>query len=334
MRELSSLQLMLTRRCQLRCVYCPIIKRDADMSAKTLDRAVDFLFTSPARALRLDFTGGEPFLRSDLVRRAVLRAEKLSAKTGKKISFYAVTNALALKKEMISFLKTRDILLELSLDGGRRRHNRFKRPADPGLDPYAGTTAAIKPVREAGVKYFAVMVAAPESVRSFGSDFEHLYGLGIRNFDINYALGRLWGRAALMGLKRAFTRICVSHAGELRSGELRLGNFGKRSEPALLNSEVMVDVDGSLHSMSEWMFESSRSGGVPPFRLGTVYGAGGLGGIVMNKATAYYTLLTVCGGDARVKSIIRNNIETGISFSAFVEGLKVRLFSGADGGGE
>ena len=334
MNPLSSVQLMLTRRCQLRCVYCPIIKRDSDMSPETLDRAVDFLFTSSAGDLRLDFTGGEPFLRPDLVRRAVLRAEKLSRKTGKKISFYAVTNAIALDRETLSFLKSRDILIELSLDGARRRHNRFKRPADPGLDPYAATTAAIKPVRDSGVRHFAVMVATPENVRSFYADFEHVYGLGLRNFDINYALGRLWGRKAVVGLKRAFGRICVSHAGELRCGGLRLGNFDKRSEPALLNSEAMVDTDGGLHSMSEWMFENSRAGAVPPFRLGTVYSDGSLDGIVMNKATAYYTLLTVYGGNTRIRSIIRNNIETGISFSAFVAGLKSRLFRDAERRGE
>ena len=54
----------------------------------------------------------------------------------------------------------------------------------------------------------------------------------------------------------------------------------------------------------------------------------------MNKATAYYTLLSVSRGNARIKSIIMNNIKTGISFSTFVAGLKRRLFPDAAGGVE
>lgn len=39
----NNLQLMITRRCQLRCKYCPIVKKDKDMSEKVLYRAIDLL---------------------------------------------------------------------------------------------------------------------------------------------------------------------------------------------------------------------------------------------------------------------------------------------------
>ena len=54
----------------------------------------------------------------------------------------------------------------------------------------------------------------------------------------------------------------------------------------------------------------------------------------MNKATAYYTLLSVSGGSARIRAIIRNNIDTGLSFFGFVSGIKKRIFGAAGGRAE
>jgi MoaA/NifB/PqqE/SkfB family radical SAM enzyme len=324
----NGMQLMVTRRCHLRCTYCPVQKRDADMSPEAADRAVDFLFTSPARELRLDFTGGEPFLRFDTVRRAVLRAEKLAVRLGKKISFYAVTNGIELDDEKTAFLAARPFLMELSLDGDRATHNRFKKTHLRGLDAYACTAAAIKKVRAAGIKHFAVMVAAPESAAALAYSFEHAYSLGVRSFDINYAIGRMWDSKHIEFFKRSFATICLRHGAELRSGELNLGNFSKRCEPALLNSEIMADADGSLHMMSEWLFERVIKGASPPFGLGSVFDKPRMADMGFGRAAAYYTLLKMYGGNRKLRGIIVNNVSAGLEIGAFVAQVKAKVCGG------
>ena len=66
--------LLITRRCQLRCSYCDIQEYGGDISEEDVVKAVDFLFTSTRRSLTLQFFGGEPLLRFDLIQKAVARA--------------------------------------------------------------------------------------------------------------------------------------------------------------------------------------------------------------------------------------------------------------------
>lgn len=78
MRNERLLVLVLTRRCERRCGYCPQSFDDADMSEGTLDAALDGLLPRMASPVRLKLFGGEPLLRPDLVTRALERAAVLS----------------------------------------------------------------------------------------------------------------------------------------------------------------------------------------------------------------------------------------------------------------
>lgn len=77
MRNEKLLVLVLTRRCERRCGYCPQSFDDADMSEGVLDASLDLLprLSGP---VRLKLFGGEPLLRPDLVKRALSRAAVLS----------------------------------------------------------------------------------------------------------------------------------------------------------------------------------------------------------------------------------------------------------------
>ena len=55
-----NLQFMVTRRCHLRCVYCPADKRDEDLDMAHALRALDLLFRSEDDSFRVDFAGGDP----------------------------------------------------------------------------------------------------------------------------------------------------------------------------------------------------------------------------------------------------------------------------------
>lgn len=91
-----SLTLLLTRRCNLRCIYCYA-------AAKDFGRTMDLNFAIETlnwfekqlngKALRISFHGGgEPTLEIGLMQKIVLRACYLSEKSGKKTRFQIVTN--------------------------------------------------------------------------------------------------------------------------------------------------------------------------------------------------------------------------------------------------
>lgn len=326
-RGTSNIQLMLTRRCHLRCSYCPIRKGNEDMPQAVLDRSVDLLLSSNSDSLRLDFTGGEPLLRFDLVKRAMERAKRLSGRRHKKISFYIVTNAIALIQEMVSYLGANDVQFELSLDGDKSTHNRFKIVHSGGLDPYKKTTEALNLILKSKIKYVAIMVVTPSTLGAMRQNFEHLLSLGISTVDINYALGAIWDNKSIARFFKELGMLCVDHSGSLKSGKLELGNLGRRSEPALLNTEIMIDTDGSIHSMSEWLFESAAASRRPPFPMGDVFRLNSLDSICLGRFHSYYTLMKMYGHIPKIRRVVLNNVNMGVLTSRFLEKLKGDLLS-------
>lgn len=77
MRSENLLVLVLTRRCDRRCGFCPQAFDDADMSEATLDAALGGLLPLLARPARVKLFGGEPLLRPDLASRAVEAVARL-----------------------------------------------------------------------------------------------------------------------------------------------------------------------------------------------------------------------------------------------------------------
>lgn len=321
----ANLQLFVTRRCQLRCRYCPILKGDGVMSAETARKGADLLLGHSSPRLRLDFGGGEPLLNFEVVRETADHAARRARALGKDLSFYMVTNAVLLDGAALDWAARLGILLELSLDGGRDDHNRFKAAYDRGLDPYAATRAGVERAVRAGVPHFVIMVASPANVRRLAENFEHLLDMGVRRVDISYAIGGVWSpedEEAFFGQVRT---ILARHRAALDSGELYLGNARKRVEPTILNSELMVDTDGGLHQMSEWMFETTPAEAPAPFPLGTVDEVRDVNALRWSRFHAYYTLLTMHAGDEGVRSAVLNNIAFGLRVGRFFRDEAARL---------
>ena len=307
-----NLQLMVTRRCQLRCTYCPVDKGDRDMSAGVVDRAVDLLLTARSPRVRLDLTGGEALLREDLVRRAVDRLAEGASARGKQTDLYMVTNGLAIDGGTARWLAEAGFELELSLDGPPEIHNRWKVPRDRGVDPYGRTRAAIEAVLAAGGRHRVVMVVTPETVTDLPRSFRHVVDLGVRKVDVNYAVGRRWRGEPLRGYLDGLRQVVADHRGAIRGGDLRLGNLGSRNEPSILNAEWMVDTDGSLHRMTEWALEAWRPSGVAEPSVGYVFSVRGWYDIYTGRFHAYLTLLrTYAWRDPALRETLLDSVITG-----------------------
>ncbi len=313
----ANLQLFVTRRCQLRCRYCPIRKGEDSMSAETARKGADLLLGHRSARLRLDFGGGEPLLNFGVVRETAAYAAGRARALGKDLRFYMVTNAVLLDDAVLDWAKREGVLLELSLDGAREDHNRFKTAHERGLDAYEATRAGVQRAARAGAPHFVIMVASPVNVRRLAENFEHLLDLGARRVDISYAIGGIWSREDGEAFFAQLEEILRRHARALESGEIYLGNARKRVEPTILNSELMVDVDGGLHQMSEWMFETTPATGTAPFPLGSVHDAPDINALAWSRFRSYYTLVRLHEGRPSVREALLNNIAFGLRVGRF-----------------
>lgn len=115
MEEIKLLVLRLTERCNLRCAYCYAARDDEsdfDMDEQTALRAVE-LCCPPGGSLRIQFTGGEPLLRLDLIEAVAAFGKK----TGRKLVLSVQTNGTLLTRDVCRRLKAIRCGIGVSLDG-------------------------------------------------------------------------------------------------------------------------------------------------------------------------------------------------------------------------
>lgn len=139
-----------TLQCAHSCRYCQVSRslheQGHTMSLVDLDAACDTIFESVSPTLTVEFQGGDPLLRFDLVKRAILRIQDRNVSEKRRIRFVIASTLHQLDTSMCTFLKAHGVYLSTSIDGPRDLHNR-NRPI-PGRDAYERTLAGIGLARE------------------------------------------------------------------------------------------------------------------------------------------------------------------------------------------
>lgn len=127
--EFTSLHIFVTTlRCDHSCPYCQVSRQSEDraaydMSTAVADRALDFVFRSPSKALKIEFQGGEPLLNFDLLKYVVLAANRRNLDERRDLSFVIATTMSLLTDEILDFCAEHCIDLSTSLDGPEQLHN-------------------------------------------------------------------------------------------------------------------------------------------------------------------------------------------------------------------
>lgn len=115
MEEMRLLVLRLTERCNLRCSYC-YAARDGeapfDMTAEMAIRAVELCCPEGGK-LKIQFTGGEPLLRLDVME----AVHAFGKRTGRRLSLSVQTNGTLLTPEACRRLNAIRCGVGVSLDG-------------------------------------------------------------------------------------------------------------------------------------------------------------------------------------------------------------------------
>lgn len=157
-------------RCDHSCPYCQVSRQSADRHAFDMlpehaDRAIDFMFRSPATTIKVEFQGGEPLLNFDLIRHIVLRTKERNQTEHRHLEFVIATNLVFLSDEVLDFAEEHGILFSTSLDGPRELHNR-NRPRPRG-DSYELAVSGIRRIRErlGPDRVAALMTTTEESLR-------------------------------------------------------------------------------------------------------------------------------------------------------------------------
>jgi uncharacterized protein len=141
----QQLVLSVTENCNLRCTYC-IYHDDRytneewnhnnQLSFENAKKAIDlFLNNSTLVTTRyISFYGGEPLLNFKLIRKCIAYVENNNRFHN--VKFTMTTNALLLKDKILNCLISYDVLINVSLDGAKDIHDRYRvdRNKSPSFD--------------------------------------------------------------------------------------------------------------------------------------------------------------------------------------------------------
>jgi His-Xaa-Ser system radical SAM maturase HxsB len=177
-----------TLQCAHSCRYCQVSRALDDsghsMAEVDLDAACDSIFESSCEELTVEFQGGDPLLRYDLVERAVQRISAVNQRNGRRIRFVVASTLHQLDDRMCVFFKEHGVLLSTSVDGPSSLHNRNRPLAT--RDAYERTIAGIERARQAlgHEAVSALMTTTRESLMYAQSIVDEYVSLGLRDIFI------------------------------------------------------------------------------------------------------------------------------------------------------
>jgi sulfatase maturation enzyme AslB (radical SAM superfamily) len=259
--DLAGLAVVLTASCNLRCAYCyQNAKRGQAASWETVCAALDLVRGVRGPDLRLLFTGGEPLLEFDLLRRAVDRVESIRP-PGLQVRYELVTNGTRLGDPEAVFLAAHGFAVQIGFDG-----------VPAAQDVRAPGTAAVidalldrlRRVHPAFFRQFVsvAVTVTPATVRHLADSVEHLLAVDVAEILIAPAFTHQpdWDDAGLPELRRQFARIfrvSLERYRRTREVPLQLFRKGLARRPRRVRSlpmcpvadrrHLVVDVDGQVY---------------------------------------------------------------------------------------
>lgn len=122
--RLDYLILVPTLRCNLSCSYCQVSRvmeqaRGFDWSQDTLAAVLNFIENLPTDRIKIEFQGGEPTLRPDLIRAVIDVCERFEQR-----QFVICTNLQNITDELWSIFDNEKLYISTSLDGTMPTHEK------------------------------------------------------------------------------------------------------------------------------------------------------------------------------------------------------------------
>ncbi len=238
-----------TLRCNHKCVYChskarPLDAQGSDMSEETAKKTVEFIFQTPSKTVTIEFQGGEPLLKFDVIKTIVQHAKTLNKQHEKDLAFRLVTNLTLMNEEILNYLIKEKIGICTSLDGNKEVHN--KNRAD-----YDKTVYWIKKIKE---KYNtnAMMLTTRYSLPYYKEIIDEYVKLGLET---------IWVKPAdqIGQAKNTWQKIGYSAEEYLEFWKKSLGCIIKINQKILLRENYTVIILRKILSKGGYTFTDMQS---------------------------------------------------------------------------
>lgn len=120
--------IVVTIQCMHSCSYCQVSRQQAGdeftISKENLILSCETIFESKSENLTVEFQGGDPLIKYDLVKFAIEYINEKNKEYHRSIRFVVTTTLHQLTPEMCTFFKEHEVVLSTSIDGLAELHNK------------------------------------------------------------------------------------------------------------------------------------------------------------------------------------------------------------------
>lgn len=211
----KSVTFVVTENCQFNCSYCyQTNKSKKSMSLETAKKIIDTIFDDFAdtesetkifddrdtKAIILEFIGGEPFLKIDLIDEITEYYKWKAVSVGRydlAINYMLSTTTnggLALQPKVLDFIEKNKerFSVSITIDGNKELHDTCRRLAKDGGPTYDLVEKAVKHYRDNFGLKTTKLTLAPENIEYLTDALENLWDLGIYDVHANTVYENVW----------------------------------------------------------------------------------------------------------------------------------------------
>ncbi len=249
-KNIHSLTLVITRKCNLNCDYCYNDQRDEEMSEGVLEQSIAFFLQSSGRNKKITFLGGEPNLRPEFLAAGIGIIRSLGKKYKKTARIIINTNGTLLNERILENYGKVDFI-SVSLDGKAETHNLHRKKEQKGKT-FSQVIEHIKIIQEKFPgKLIINKVITSKNYKNFFRDIRFIYSLKPRFIAFNLATGdQGWtARKAKQFLAEAKkTARWIKRRSAKDSDFKRIFEYIRIGKPECILSDLTIDPAGRIFS--------------------------------------------------------------------------------------
>lgn len=187
----TNLWLHITNKCNLNCDYCfhsdgKKMNIDNEMSLYTAMKIVDFFMdNTDSTFVNVQFIGGEPTVKFDLIVKIVKYINKKALASGIRTGYSLTTNAVSITSDMVDFFNKNNFKITVSIDGDKENHN-IHRKFKNELGSYSKVEKGVKLLRKKMDFITAKITLTKTTISNFNYIINYIFDLGFDSISYQF----------------------------------------------------------------------------------------------------------------------------------------------------
>lgn len=198
--------LYLTENCNLRCKYCyEKNKTSNEINFETIKSIIDYEINQNNKTSLINFYGGEPLLKKDLIYKTIDYIKSKRCKT--KFNFGITTNGILLDDEFIKYMKKNKFIhLAYSIDGNKDVQNKNRVLID-GKDTFDIVKKNARQALKSLKNVVAMVTVTKNTLQDLSDSVEYLINLGFKTINLQFDYTADWNDEDLDKIENEYRKV-------------------------------------------------------------------------------------------------------------------------------